>query len=297
MSSRIYLGRLPRDVRTRDIERLVDRYGRINDINLRDGFGFVEFDDYRDAEDAVRALDGKSFLGDRIIVEFAKGRRERDRFAGGFGGGGGGAGRGRFAPPVRTENSLLVEGISSRTSWQDLKDFFREYGSVTFADANKARDGEGIIEFSSYEDMKKALKDADGREIDGYRIRLSENSSKSSRRRSVSRSRSRSPRASRRSRSRSPVRKSSRDYSRSPRRDSRSRSRSRSPAKMDVDDDKRKSNDDDKRSPSRTRSAARSPRRSRSRSPAKEDRDASRSRSGSPVRDNIDAADEGHKSD
>lgn len=41
------------------------------------GYGFVEFEDRRDAEDALRATDGMRFCGTRIIVEWAKGTRDR----------------------------------------------------------------------------------------------------------------------------------------------------------------------------------------------------------------------------
>ncbi len=45
-------------------------------------YGFVEFDDPRDADDAVYDLNGKELCGERVIVEHTKGPR-RD---GGYGG-------------------------------------------------------------------------------------------------------------------------------------------------------------------------------------------------------------------
>jgi arginine/serine-rich splicing factor 4/5/6 len=41
MSTRVYFGRLNRDVRERDIEKLLRGYGDIREINLKNGFGFV----------------------------------------------------------------------------------------------------------------------------------------------------------------------------------------------------------------------------------------------------------------
>lgn len=64
------------------------------DPSLR--YGFVEFDDNRDADDAVYELNGKELCGERVVVEHARGpRRDRDSYGGGGGGGGyGGSDRG-----------------------------------------------------------------------------------------------------------------------------------------------------------------------------------------------------------
>merc|ERR1712045_1009513 len=123
---RVYIGNIPSDSRERDIERFFKGYGRIREIVIKNGYGFVEFDDYRDAEDAVSDLDGKDLSGGRVRVELARDpgdRRDRDRDRGGsrFGGGrDGGANRRRGNPPgPKTNYRVVVENISSRTSWQD----------------------------------------------------------------------------------------------------------------------------------------------------------------------------------
>ncbi|KAH8547717.1 hypothetical protein BGW37DRAFT_509997 [Umbelopsis sp. PMI_123] len=265
MSTRVYLGRLARDCRDRDIEKLFRGYGDIREINLKNGFGFVEFRDNRDAEDVVYDFHGKEFLGERLIVEIARGNRRREE-----------RGRGGRRDD-RSQHRLIVNGIAPGTSWQDLKDFMRKAGEVSFADILKDRDGEGVVEFRSRSDMKAALERLDGQELNGHEVTLREaEKDRRSNRRSRSRSDSRSP--PRRSRRRSP----SRSRSRSPRRSSR----------RDRDDEDRR-----RRSPSRERSASRerdseerngkrSSRRersaSRSRSPAKE-AFSDRSRSGSPA--------------
>lgn len=67
----------------------------------------------------------------------------------------------------------------------------RQAGEVTYADAHKERTNEGVIEFRSYSDMKRALDKLDGTEINGRKIRLVEDKPRSSHRRSYSGSRSR----------------------------------------------------------------------------------------------------------
>ena len=61
------MGDLPYRARERDVEELFDRFGRIKGVSLKNGFGFVEFGDDRDAAAAVRELDGRSFMGKRLI--------------------------------------------------------------------------------------------------------------------------------------------------------------------------------------------------------------------------------------
>ena len=47
--TRVYVGKLPYDVRERDLEKFFKGYGRVREILMKEGFAFVEFDDYRDA--------------------------------------------------------------------------------------------------------------------------------------------------------------------------------------------------------------------------------------------------------
>ncbi|CAG9319590.1 unnamed protein product [Blepharisma stoltei] len=75
---RIYVGRLDRRTHARDLEDAFRRYGRIRDVELKRDYAFIEFYESRDAEDAVRDMDGRRFDGSRIIVEFAgSGRGDR----------------------------------------------------------------------------------------------------------------------------------------------------------------------------------------------------------------------------
>ncbi|KAF7035649.1 hypothetical protein CFC21_046473 [Triticum aestivum] len=72
-NTRLYVGRLPSRTRTRDLEDLFGRYGRVRHVDMKHEFAFVEFSDPRDADEARYNLDGRDFDGSRMIVEFAKG--------------------------------------------------------------------------------------------------------------------------------------------------------------------------------------------------------------------------------
>ncbi|CAE6364621.1 unnamed protein product [Rhizoctonia solani] len=163
MSKRLYLGRLPSDTRPEDVQKFFDGYGKIVDCRVMSGFGFVEFENNRDAEDIVTNFNGKTFLGQNIIVEFAKENRRRDNYE-------------DRGPPPRSRRPagfrVLVQGLSRDTSWQDLKDFAREAGSVSFADVDRDSPNTGIIEYVSQSDAENAVRTLDGRDLRGAPVRV-----------------------------------------------------------------------------------------------------------------------------
>ena len=58
--SRLYIGNLPMDMKEKDLEDIFYKYGKITDMQLKTperppAFGFVTFEDSRDADEAVRA--------------------------------------------------------------------------------------------------------------------------------------------------------------------------------------------------------------------------------------------------
>ncbi|KAF6041203.1 SRSF1 [Bugula neritina] len=228
--SKVYVGNLPDDVRSNDLEDIFYKYGRLRNVDIKHGggrgppFAFLEFEDIRDAEDAVKYRDGYNWDGCTLRVEFARGGR--GAFRGGFRGGRGGfrgrdfGDRGRYGPPSRrSDYRVKITGLPPSGSWQDLKDHMREAGDVCYADVY--RDGSGVVEYLKYDDMKYALRKLDDTKFKSHEgetayIRVKEDGG--------SRSRSRSPVAREGSRRRSP--------SYSPRRSrsaSRGKSRSKSP--------------------------------------------------------------------
>ena len=100
-----------------------------------------------------------------------------------------------------------MDNLSSRTSWQDLKDYMRQAGDIMYTNTHDRRSGEvsrfslyidflfvfvlyllfmgtivtfqGIVEFGSRSDMEWALDKLDGSELDGRKIRLMEEGKRS----------------------------------------------------------------------------------------------------------------------
>ncbi|KAL9255585.1 Serine/arginine-rich splicing factor RSZ21-like protein [Drosera capensis] len=87
--SRVYVGNLDPHVSERDLEDEFKRYGPIRSLWVArrpPGYAFIDFEDTRDAKDAIAALNGKN--GWRVELS------HNSRGGGGAGRGGGGRGRG-----------------------------------------------------------------------------------------------------------------------------------------------------------------------------------------------------------
>ncbi|KAF9252173.1 hypothetical protein DTO006G1_2920 [Penicillium roqueforti] len=129
-STRLYLGNLPRNVTKSDIEEHFSSHGsgKITEIKLMNGFGFIEYDDQLDARDIVPAFrmpphdfppndpslihttDGSDFKGERLTVQFARGPRRKEAFPGP-------PDRNALPRPRRTMFRMQISGLPE-TSWQ-----------------------------------------------------------------------------------------------------------------------------------------------------------------------------------
>ncbi|CAN1858997.1 Pentatricopeptide repeat-containing protein At1g77170, mitochondrial [Linum perenne] len=160
-SRTLYVGNLPGDIRLREVEDLFYKYGPIVDIDLKvpprpPGYAFVEFEDPRDAEDAIHGRDGYDFDGHRLRVELAHGGRRNsspaDRHGSSY------SSSSSRGPSRRSDFRVVVTGLPSSASWQDLKDHMRRAGDVCFSQVYRDRGGmRGIVEYTNYDDMKYAV--------------------------------------------------------------------------------------------------------------------------------------------
>ena len=75
MRGKIYIGGLVKSIRKPDVEKAFGRFGKLKEVWLAHnppGFAFVHYVFPEDAEDAIRAMDGKRLSGAKIRVESAK---------------------------------------------------------------------------------------------------------------------------------------------------------------------------------------------------------------------------------
>ena len=100
MGKKLYVGNLPYNVTSSDLEKLLGEHGTVESVEVisdratgqSKGFGFVEMASEEDAQAAINALNGQDFNGRALTVNEAKPREARAGGRGGYGGGGGGGG-------------------------------------------------------------------------------------------------------------------------------------------------------------------------------------------------------------
>ncbi|KAI9496971.1 hypothetical protein BDB00DRAFT_868813 [Zychaea mexicana] len=68
----LFIGRIPKSMSTRELESIFTKYGKITRLDVKTDFGFVEFEDKRDAEEAMNEIHGKE-----LVVEWAKNNGKR----------------------------------------------------------------------------------------------------------------------------------------------------------------------------------------------------------------------------
>jgi len=81
VACKVYIGGLSEDANRYDLEDAFTKFGPVKNVWVArrpPGFAFVEMEDPRDAEDAVRGLDGTRIAGNRVKVEMSTGK-SRDR--------------------------------------------------------------------------------------------------------------------------------------------------------------------------------------------------------------------------
>lgn len=123
----MYVGGLKEEANKYDLEDAFGKIGKVVNVWVArrpPGFGFVEMEDERDAEDCVKELDGTKICGARVKVEMSKGDQNGGRRGDRRGGGGDRRGddrdsrrrrsRSRSRSPVRRRRSPSYSDMPPR---------------------------------------------------------------------------------------------------------------------------------------------------------------------------------------
>ncbi|CAI9732863.1 arginine-rich splicing factor 10-like isoform X1 [Octopus vulgaris] len=80
----LYVRNVPEGTRPEDLRSLFGKYGPVTDVYVpvdyytrrSRGFAYIQFEDPRDADDALYHLDASNFYGKNLQIEFARGDRK-----------------------------------------------------------------------------------------------------------------------------------------------------------------------------------------------------------------------------
>ncbi|KAF6005081.1 hypothetical protein F1559_000138 [Cyanidiococcus yangmingshanensis] len=167
----LYIGNIGRAPQ-RDIERLVDSYGRLRRVEMKSNYCFVYFDEATAAtagEEAIAALHGKRFGPQlrTLTVEWARGTAPRsavrssvsDGVSGMEGMSSDDAAEGVEHPKLPSKTLFVVNFDPDEITSRDLLIHFHRFGAI---ERIERRNHFAFVEFESLEDATKARMEMDG---------------------------------------------------------------------------------------------------------------------------------------
>ena len=94
MAMKLYVGGLSYSVTDKDLEQLFAEQGKVisavvikdRDSGQSKGFGFVEMEDFKEAQNAIKVLNGQEISGRSIMVNQARPQEDRRPRGGSSGG-------------------------------------------------------------------------------------------------------------------------------------------------------------------------------------------------------------------
>lgn len=178
---KIFVGNISSSAREEDVRRRFEQYGDIMHMQWKKRFAFIEYYKASHALNALEKENGKMFFGEELSVQehqynmnsYGYKNDNRSHFHLKV--------SRNYSPPnfsnesIERRNSLriVVKNIDEKASWQDLKDFGREVGSVSYAnivDDYHSKEKFGIIEFYNHENAKDAINILNGKSFYGRSV-------------------------------------------------------------------------------------------------------------------------------
>ena len=195
----VFVGNLSFDCTSEDLKNLFSDVGEVVSANIiyshgrHKGMGTVEFVDPRMVQDAINQLDGTTFMDREIFVKQDRAPPSLDRRGNKFNSNGSNdrlnfLSRGSIDSNWRTRSSqshgqldgyeVFIINLPYSTTWQQLKDLFREAGDVIRADVELDYRGYsrgfGNVFFATKEEMYRAIEMFNGYELEGRVLEVRE---------------------------------------------------------------------------------------------------------------------------
>lgn len=177
----IYVRNFPKSVASEEnLKALFEEFGNINSVflakgddnNLK-GFGFVNFEFHKDAEQAVKVMNDKKIGNRKLYVAAAQTKEERARILAGWVAE---QDQPKGQPPLNGE-TVIVKNLPYCTNGTDLRKLFEPFGEIYLTKIAVMNDGKsrgfGFVHFETHEAAHKAVKGMHLTKVGGRRISVS----------------------------------------------------------------------------------------------------------------------------
>jgi arginine/serine-rich splicing factor 4/5/6 len=133
MSTRVFVGRLSERTTESSLRGAFEPFGDVKSVEVKGTYGFVYFESLEAAQQAVEKMNGVELDGSELLVENSKPIVNKDQ-------------SGKLIR--RLDLRIFVRGLNRGINWQDLKDWARNAGDVTYSNVfEKNGDVFGVIEY------------------------------------------------------------------------------------------------------------------------------------------------------
>eukprot|EP01098_Paradermamoeba_levis_P004761 TRINITY_DN2032_c0_g1_i1.p1 TRINITY_DN2032_c0_g1~~TRINITY_DN2032_c0_g1_i1.p1 ORF type:complete len:308 (+),score=91.65 TRINITY_DN2032_c0_g1_i1:191-1114(+) len=165
LTNRLYVGNLPWEVSWQTLKDHFSQVGKVvfADVFLEEsgrskGCGIVEFETKEESLRALKKLNNSVIPGTSRPIFVREDREDKNLIT-------------HQKDPSLAGRQVFVGNLSYKTSWQDLKDLFKQYGNVLHADVATTRDGlskgRGLVLFENAAEAANAIKSLNGTEFQG----------------------------------------------------------------------------------------------------------------------------------
>lgn len=126
--SRIYIGKIGPSITEDRLRETFAQFGEITNLEVKNGYAHLGYVEAAAAGEAIAKMNGSDLDGSALIVDYAKENKHKVN--------------------KRFDLRVIVDDLDARVSWQDLKDWAREAGDVTFTNVFD-KDGRhyGVVEY------------------------------------------------------------------------------------------------------------------------------------------------------
>lgn len=171
VNSQVWIGGLPKRITVESLVEEFSSFGKVENPRIRqsstDTFAWVEYQSRREADEAIKAMNGSEIFGDRIKVSISHSRevginvRKKDSGPRGN--------RNGHGPHGGSRSILAFKMLPTKMLRKELRALVEKYGKVLDVQIWEDREFcRGRAEYEVEKDAQKAWEDLDGRRMEDW---------------------------------------------------------------------------------------------------------------------------------